>query len=103
LAAFAVADERLGVAQVGRAGGRIAGVADGHVAREFAQDFGVENLGDQAHAFVVVELIAFTGDDPGAFLAAMLQGVEAVIGEFRGVWMAKDAEDAAIMFWVELH
>ena len=50
LAARAIAGERLGVAQVGRAGGGIARVADGHVADEVVQDFAVENLRHQAHA-----------------------------------------------------
>ena len=50
LAARAIDGQRLGVAQVRRAGGGIARVADGHVADEAVQDFAVENLRDQAHA-----------------------------------------------------
>jgi hypothetical protein len=42
------------------------------------------------------------GDDPGAFLAAMLQSVEAVVGEFGGIGMSKNAEYATIMFGVIL-
>ena len=45
LAARAIHRERLGVAQIGRAGSGIARVGDGHVADEAVQDFGVaENL-----------------------------------------------------------
>ena len=103
LAPFAVAGQRLGVAQVRRAGGRIAGVADGHVADEVVQDFAVENLRHQPHAFVFAELAAVARDDARAFLAAMLQGIEAVIGQFRRVGMAVNAEHAAVMFWMTLH
>ena len=103
LAAFAVAGQRLGVAQVRGAGGGIARVADGHVADEIVQDFAVENLRDQPHALVFAELAAVARDDAGAFLAAMLQGVEAVIRQLGGVGMAVNAKDAAIMFWIRLH
>ena len=37
------------------------------------------------------------GDDAGAFLPAMLQGVEAEEGDFRGVGMAEDGENAAFI------
>ena len=36
-------------------------------------------------------------DDPGAFLPAMLQGKEAVIGENGGVGMTENGENAALM------
>ena len=49
---------------------------------------------------VLVKLPAVAGDDAGAFLAAMLQGVKAVVSQFGGVGMAENAEDAAIMFWI---
>ena len=95
--------ERLGVAQVRRAGGGIAGVADGHLADQVVQDVAVEDLRHQAHALVRAKLPAVGGDDAGALLAAMLQGVEAVVGQLRGVRMAVNAEDAAIMFGIFLH
>ena len=78
-------------------------MADGHVAGERFECAVVENLGDEAHAFVLVELAVVAGDDAGAFLAAMLERVKAVVREFGGVGMAKNAEDAAIMFGVILH
>ena len=49
---------------------------------------------------VLAELSAVAGDDARAFLAAMLQGVEAVVGQFGGIRMAENAEDTAIMFWI---
>ena len=36
-------------------------------------------------------------DDARAFLAAMLQGEETVIGQDRGIRMAEDAEEAALV------
>ena len=50
-----------------------------------------------------VELLAVGGDDARAFLAAMLQRVEAVVSQLRGVRMAVNAEDAAIMFRIVIH
>ena len=75
-------------------------MADGHRAGQGLQDLAVENLRDQPHAFMFVETAIVAGDDAGAFLAAMLQGVEAVVRQFSGVGMAVNAEHAAIMFWM---
>ena len=103
LAAGAIDGERLGVAQVRRAGGGIAGVADGDGADHVVQDVPMEDLRHQPHAFMGVELFAVGGDDAGAFLSAVLEGVEAVVGQFGGVGVAVNAEDAAVMFWVVIH
>ena len=84
LAARAIHRERLGVAQIGRAGGRITRVADGHFADEVVQNFRVvENLRHEAHAVVLVKFSLVAGDDAGAFLAAMLERVKSVIGRVR--------------------
>ena len=89
------------------AGRRIARVADGAVADEVVQDFRVvENLRHEAHAVMLVKFPLVAGDDAGAFLAAMLQRVKAVVGQFGGVRMAENAEHTAIMFgimWLSLH
>ena len=53
---FAVPGQRLGVAQMGRAGGRITGMAHGHVAGQIMQDLGIKDLRNQPHAFVFPEL-----------------------------------------------
>ena len=108
LAARAIHRERLGVAEIGRAGGRVARVADGAVADEVVQDFRVvENLRHEAHAVVLVKFPVVAGDDAGAFLPAMLQRVKSVVGEFGGVRVAENAEDSAVMFgiilWFVLH
>ena len=67
------------------------------------KDFAVENLRNQSHPPVDVELRAVGGDDTGAFLAAVLEGVEAVISQFGSVGMAENTEDAAIMFGIVVH
>jgi hypothetical protein len=103
LAARAVHGEGLGVFELRRAGGGIAGVADGHVADEMVEDFAVENLRDEAHAAVGAEIFAVAGDDAGAFLAAMLEGVEAVVCQFSRVGVPENAEDTAVMFGIYLH
>ena len=46
---------------------------------------------------------AIARNDARAFLAAMLQGVKSVVRQFGGIGMAKDAKDAAVMFWIGLH
>jgi hypothetical protein len=67
------------------------------------KNFRVENLRHEAHAMVLEKFPLVAGDDPGAFLAAMLQRVEAVVGELGSIGMSKNAEHAAIMFGVILH
>jgi hypothetical protein len=54
---------------------------------------------------MVLEKFSFVaGDDAGAFLAAMLERVKTVVGEFRGIRVAENAEHAAVMFGiVSLH
>jgi len=49
-----------------------------------------------------VETPPVARDDAGAFLAPMLERVEAVIGEFGRVRMTENSEHAAIMFRVVL-
>ena len=103
LAARAVDGQRLGVAQVRRAGRRIAGVSHGHGTNETVQDLAVENLRDQAHALVRPELPAVATDDAGALLPAMLQSVETVVGQLRGIRVPVNAEDTTIVFWIVRH
>ena len=58
----------------------------------------VERVGDVAHRARNAHLLAVGGRDAGALLAAMLQRVEAEIGQVGGFGMAEDAEDAALVF-----
>ena len=62
-----------------------------------ARTLGVKDFFDFAHGAMDVELLAVARDDAGGFLAAMLQGVEAEIGEVRGFGVAKDAEDTTLV------
>ena len=78
-------------------------MTDGHLAHEIVQDLTIENLRDEAHAFVLAELAAIAGNDARAFLPAMLQRVEAVVRKFRRIRMTINAEHAAVMFGVILH
>jgi hypothetical protein len=78
-------------------------MADGHVADEMMQDFAVENLRDEAHAAVGAKIFSVAGDDAGAFLAAMLEGIKAVVHEFGSIGMTENAEDTAVMFGIDLH
>ncbi len=55
-----------------------------------------EHLGDQAHVFVDDDLRAVTDRDAGRFLPAMLQGIDAEIGQLGDLFPRRpDAEDAA--------
>ena len=69
----------------------------GQVAGEFLQGTLVEHVGDQAHFLVDGHLAAIAGDDAGAFLAAVLQGVEPEVDELGGVLVAEHAADAAFV------
>ena len=63
---------------------------------QFFQLFLSENLRNQAHALVLEKGLAraVARDDAGAFLPAMLQREQAVIGQDRRIWMTKYAERA---------
>src|SRR5208283_3960342 len=99
LAAGTIHDERLGVLEVGTAGGRIADVSDGQLAGQRAQDVFVEDLADEAHALEGAEVDAIRGRDARAFLAAMLQRVESVICQLRGIRVPVNPKQATIMPW----
>ena len=71
-------------------------MTDGEVALERLQGRLVEDLGDQAHVLVDQDLAAVADRDAGRLLAAVLQGVEAEVGELGDVLAGRpDAEDAA--------
>ncbi len=80
-----VPEDRLRVFPGGVAGGRVAAVADSDVARHGAQRLLVEHLADQAEVLEDQHLGSVGDGDACGFLAAMLQRVQAVIGEFGDV------------------
>src|SRR5689334_10469321 len=92
-ALVAVDDDGLGVEQSLVAGGGVTRVADGQRAGKSCENGRLKNFFDFAHGAVELEFGAVARNDAGGFLAAVLQGVEAEIGEIRGFGMAEDAED----------
>ncbi len=89
-----VREQRLHVPQVGLSGRGIARMTDRHAAFELLDDpFLAEDVADQAEFAVRVELTVAGGDDPGGFLAAVLQGMEAERRMGGRVEGAVNAED----------
>src|SRR5690606_3168208 len=81
---------------MGRALGRVADVADAHLARKASQRLLLKHLGDEAHSFVAAHLFSVGDHHPGALLAPVLQSVKAEIGRRSGfLTQAKHPEDAA--------
>ena len=90
------AERRLGVLPGAGAGGGVAAVADREVALERGERGLVEDLRDQAHVLVDQDLAAVADRDAGRLLAAVLEGVEAEVGQLGDVLARRpDAEDAA--------
>ena len=93
-----IGEKRLHVAQHVAAGRRIAVVADGDRAPQAVDDVGrIQVVADEAEAALLVELLAVVGDDAAAFLAAMLQGVQAKRRQRRRLRVAEHAEHAALL------
>jgi hypothetical protein len=56
-------------------------MTDAEVADQGLEIFLAENLRNQTHAAMLLDLIAIAGDDASALLPSMLQGVQAKIGQ----------------------
>ncbi len=98
-----LAEEGLGVAEFGGAGGGVADVADGGVASQiFLEHARFEDLGNQAHSGVAVDGGPVGDGDAGGFLAAVLEGEEALVGDGGGFARAPDGEEAAFFFFFVL-
>ena len=90
------AERRLRVLPGAGTGGRVARVPDREVALERVERGLVEDLRDQPHVLVDQDLAAVADRDPGGLLAAVLQRVEAEVGQLGDVLAGRpDAEDAA--------
>ena len=98
LAVGAVDQERLRVLQPALTGGRVAGVADRQMPGQPSSARFVERVGDLPHRPRDAHLAPVGGDDARALLAAMLQRVQAEVGEVRRLGMPEDPEDAAFVF-----
>jgi hypothetical protein len=71
-------------------------VADGEGAGQAREVIFGERLRDEAHLAVRVQLLAVAGGDSSALLAAMLERVEAEVGDAGDILAGRvDAEDAA--------
>ena len=79
----AVDDDWLGVDDGGIAGGGVAGMAYRGGAGQARQHGRQKNFLHQAHAFFEMQRSAVGRNDAGRFLTAMLQRVEAEVGELR--------------------
>ena len=87
----------LRVHQAGVTSGGITSVADGGIAGKSCEALGIENICDEAHAFCDVKIGAVRGTNSGGFLSAMLLGVKAEVGKFRGFRMRENAEDSTVI------
>src|SRR5690606_1283253 len=91
-------ERRLGVLPPAATGGGVATVTDGDVAFQRGQHLLVEDLGDQPEVLEDHDLRAVAHRDARGFLAAMLQCVEAVVGQFGDFFTpSPDTEYAAFL------
>src|SRR3989441_922176 len=89
-------EHRLGVGEHGGAGGRVPRVADRDVARQIVQHPFTEDVRDEPHAAVRAgDALTVHRHHPRRLLPAVLQAVEAEIGDAGCVGNAGDADDAA--------
>jgi hypothetical protein len=73
-------------------------VADGRPAGQPREPRLVEDVGDVAHLTLDADLAVLERRDAGRLLPAVLQGIEAEVGDVGGVLRVADAEDAALVF-----
>ncbi len=93
-----VAEHRLGVLPGGGAGGGVAAVPDGDVALHRGQGLLVEHLADQAEVLEDQHLRPVGDGDARRLLAAVLQRVQAVIGELGDVFARRPDAEYATLF-----
>ena len=85
---------RLRVLQERGAGSGVAHVADGGIAREPPQLLRWEDIDDVSHASVEAEVLAVARGYAGALLAAVLQSVQAEVGEVGRFSVPVNSEDS---------
>jgi len=100
LTALAIDGQRLRIDQSARAGGGVAHVADGAIALEAFQVGSAKYRAHQPHVFMDDEgrTRLAGGGDTSAFLAAMLEGKQTVIGQNSCVGMTINGKYAAFVF-----
>jgi hypothetical protein len=89
--------DRLRVAQMAAACGRVAHVTDRALAGQLRERLGGERVLHEPERPVRVERAVMRGDDAGGFLSAVLERVQAEVGEVRCFLAAEDAEDSALV------
>ena len=72
-------------------------MSDGSAPDQTLEHVASEYLGNQAHPAMHTELSAVTGDNAGALLPPVLQGVQPQVGEVGRLGIAEDSEDAAFV------
>src|SRR5690348_7375675 len=87
----------LGVAQAGAARRRVAHVPHGAIAGEATEPVAAEDVGDPTHGLLDVESVAVGGRNARGLLPAVLEGVEAEIGDVGGLGVIPHAEEAALV------
>jgi hypothetical protein len=78
-------------------------MAHRHCTSQSLQALAGENLRDQSHPFVRPKLGAIETNNARALLAAMLQGIKTIVGEFSRIRMVKNTENAAVMLGIIHH
>src|SRR6266516_4542174 len=80
-------------------------MADGSLAGETLEDLLVaKDVGHESHALVSVKAEPVGRDDAAAFLAPVLEGIEAEIGQVGRLRVVVDPENTAFFFWlVKIH
>ena len=92
-------EKRLDILDAATAMGGVAHVADRHISVERSEILAVEDFGHEPESLDPVKFsIIVDRDDSAAFLAAMLKGMETVVGHLGGVGHAPDTEHPAFFF-----
>ena len=103
-AARVIDEQRLRVAQVGDAGGGVAVVADRQASGQARQAVLGKHVVDPPHADLGLHGFAVRRHDAGAFLAAVLQGIEPQVGQLGGLGRTVDADDGAfVVKFIRVH
>ena len=96
-AGIQLGEQRLHIAQDGRAGRRIAHMADRDMARQAFDHLAAgEGVADEAEPALAVKAASVEGDDAAGLLAAMLEGVQPERGDRGGIGVSENAEHATL-------